>query len=100
MFLINVLTELGFLGESSTTRAPRVLNSDVCKKSVLIGGTSVGSLGSRNVVNLLLWSMKNIWNPTKTMTHQWKKPLFLKFRGLPKFETDLQSCSHKSKSRK
>lgn len=32
----------------------------MCKKSVLIGGMSVGSRGSIKVVSFKLWSMKNI----------------------------------------
>lgn len=34
-------------------------NSDVCRKSVLIGGTSAGNRGSMKVVQRRWWSMKN-----------------------------------------
>jgi len=40
----------------------RTRNSDVCSKSVLIGGTSAGRRGSINEVPLRWWSMKNGWN--------------------------------------
>lgn len=58
-------------GLSLPSRRPRLRNiNEVCKKSVLIGGMSVGSRGSIKVVSFKLWSMKNILPPLSNFISQ------------------------------